>query len=171
VAEGSEAYTELERLSAVPDPDRDQRIEAYRDRERRRAARAMDRYIEVLNGPFTNHMPPELDVAGERFVEAVGDYVLSRMTGNPWGDAVQAHRDRVSEVQHNRHYGATTHDPGSHVGGCPNRDWVGEPYLPCETQHKSDYGAPAGWLCTCDASAGPVDCGGNEHRCPGTRAR
>lgn len=60
---------------AGPDPDRDARREIYRDRERRRAARALDRYFTAMHSdsdgsPF---------VAGERFVEQVGDYVLARL--------------------------------------------------------------------------------------------
>lgn len=58
-----------------PDAERDARIEVYRDRERRRAARALDRYFTAMHSdsdgsPF---------VAGERFVEQVGDYVLARL--------------------------------------------------------------------------------------------
>lgn len=91
-----------------PDPDRDARIDAYRGRERRRAARTLDRYLELIyDEDIASKRGVEIRVAGERFVEAVGDYVLSRMTGNPWGDAVQAHRDAVSDVQHNRHYDVT----------------------------------------------------------------
>lgn len=60
------------------DPERDARREIYRDRERRRAARALDRYIEVMNGPNPDAGATRA-VAGERFVEAVGDYVLARL--------------------------------------------------------------------------------------------
>jgi hypothetical protein len=75
--EGGEGYAELARLRGTDDPERDSRREAYRERERRRAARALDRYIETLKWPFAAQ--PPTGVAGERFVEAVGDYVLSRM--------------------------------------------------------------------------------------------
>lgn len=62
------------------DPDaveRAARRAAYQDRERRRATAAMDRYLELLYG--SGIQSPAEQVAGERFVEAVGDYVLSRL--------------------------------------------------------------------------------------------
>jgi hypothetical protein len=62
---------------AGPDPARDARIDAYRDRERRRAARALDRYMEVMFSPPLDEVARR--VAGERFVEEVGDYVLARL--------------------------------------------------------------------------------------------
>lgn len=71
---------------AGPDPARDARVDAYRDRERRRAARALDRYMEVI---FEATEPSRVSkstvdaltvmTASERFVEQVGDYVLARL--------------------------------------------------------------------------------------------
>lgn len=63
----------------APDPERDARIEAYRDRERRRAARALDRYLELIAPVPPVGAAEPISVAGERFVEAVGDYVLARL--------------------------------------------------------------------------------------------
>lgn len=80
---GDEAYTELARLRSAADPERDSRREAYRERERRRAARALDRYMEIIMGDagrpsaLTDHAA--VSAAGERFIEQVGDYVLSRL--------------------------------------------------------------------------------------------
>jgi hypothetical protein len=73
--EGSESYAELARLRSTGDPERDARREAYQEQERRRAARALDRYVDLVEG---DRYGPRV-VAGERFVEAVGDYVLSRL--------------------------------------------------------------------------------------------
>jgi hypothetical protein len=84
---------------AGPDPDRDARIDIYRDRERRRAARALDRYMESL---FVKTGVPDYGteghavrtlVAGDHFVEAVGDYVLARLG------------DTGLNVQQKSHYG------------------------------------------------------------------
>lgn len=65
----------------APDPERDRRVEIYRDRERRRAARALDRYIESLQSGEVAVSA----VAGERVVELVGDYVVARLTGR-WNE-------------------------------------------------------------------------------------
>lgn len=117
---------------AGPDPERDARREIYHDRERRRAARALDRYVESLD--YGEEGQPQfgarsIDVAGERFVEAVGDYVVARLTG------------RWDEV-------AT--DPRSHAGGnlpcdpCGGRCTMDEgpaladPHGP--VHQKADYG-------------------------------
>jgi hypothetical protein len=62
----------------APDSDRDRRVDAYRDRERRRAARALDHYIQTTQVYDTPGFSVA-HVAGERFVEAVGDYVLARL--------------------------------------------------------------------------------------------
>jgi hypothetical protein len=79
-APGAEAYGELARLRAAADPDRDARREAYRETERRKAARALDRYLEAHEHAVQGTGPIALlSAAGERFVEAVGDYVLSRL--------------------------------------------------------------------------------------------
>jgi hypothetical protein len=71
---------------AGPDPDRDRRVDAYRDRERRRAARALDRYMEVIfevtdpqGVPTSTESALTVMTASERFVEQVGDYVLARL--------------------------------------------------------------------------------------------
>lgn len=45
------------------------------------------------------------------------------------------HRGDKPRTEHKSHYGATEHAPGSHFGGCPDRDWTGEPYLSCEAPH------------------------------------
>lgn len=80
---------------AGPDPDRDKRIDLYRDRERRRAARALDRYIEIIFPHAADLASATTDrmVASERFVEQVGDYVLARLGHDP------------SVTQHKSHYG------------------------------------------------------------------
>jgi hypothetical protein len=91
---------------AGPDPARDARIDAYRDRERRRAARALDRYIEgLVDAPKL--WSEAADVAGERFVEQVGDYVLARIAGD--ADAIEgaARALRARDAHHNGHYGVT----------------------------------------------------------------
>jgi hypothetical protein len=64
---------------AGPDPARDARINAYRDRERRRASRLLDRYLELLAPVAPTGNVESISAAGERFVEAVGDYVLARL--------------------------------------------------------------------------------------------
>lgn len=71
-----------------PDALRDVRVDAYRDRERRRAARALDRYIETVCPAETPDS--SYKVAGERFVEAVGDYVLARLGERAAGGDVPA---------------------------------------------------------------------------------
>lgn len=94
---------------AGPDPDRDARVDAYRDRERRRAARALDRYIEALQAGDVAVSA----VAGDRVVELIGDYVLARLG------------DTELNVQQKSHYGAREGgadlaevrcSPGWHVG-------------------------------------------------------
>ena len=68
---------------AGPDSERDARREIYRDRERRRAARALDRWLEATYPLAGDGASAEaIAVAGERFVEAVGDYVLARIAGD-----------------------------------------------------------------------------------------
>lgn len=74
-SQGSESYTELARLRSAADPERDARRKAYQEQQRRRAARALDRCIDMIEG---ERYGPRM-VASERFVEAVGDYVLSRL--------------------------------------------------------------------------------------------
>lgn len=63
---------------AGPDPARDRRRDLYADRERRRAARALDRFLEAFN-EFGTAGSTGARVAGERFVEQLGDYVLARL--------------------------------------------------------------------------------------------
>lgn len=107
-----------------PDPLRDARIDAYRDRERRRAARMLDRFLETVAGTATGAR----DAAGERFVEAVGDYVLARI-------AESSDHDVAYGLQQNRHYGVPF-DPeaGPCIGMCAGCD------PSCHLlQHKSDY--------------------------------
>jgi hypothetical protein len=148
----------------APDPERDARVDAYRDRERRRAARALDRYIDLMWVPERAAGDPAAEeaamrVAGERFVEQVGDYVLARLgerapefCGNrvdhrrhSWSDyGVPKICDGVGELHQKAHYGVP-------VGGqlraveCPlQEDCVGE----CERpdldhpimQHNGHYG-------------------------------
>jgi hypothetical protein len=59
--------------------ERDARMAVYRDRERRRATLALDRYVELVYGGSDKKVS---DVAADRLVEAVGDYVLSRLHNN-----------------------------------------------------------------------------------------
>lgn len=69
--------------SIASDPARDGRRRAYADRERRRAARALDRYLDAATEPASRLPRVSLvDAAGESFIEAVGDYVLSRLHHN-----------------------------------------------------------------------------------------
>lgn len=65
-----------------PDALRDGRIDAYRDRERRRAARALDRYVDLFYRDKTDPVQASFEAtytAAQRFVEQVGDYVLARL--------------------------------------------------------------------------------------------
>lgn len=94
------------RLQPAPipaSPARDARIDAYRDRQRRRAARALDRYFETLLGD-TVGMGPAVSVAGERFVEDMADYVAARLSGM-LPDGMSVTYDR-SPLQQKSHYGA-----------------------------------------------------------------
>jgi hypothetical protein len=93
------------RLQPAPipaSPARDARIDAYRDRQRRRAARALDRYFETLLGD-TVGMGPAVSVAGERFVEDMADYVAARLSGM-LPDGMSVTYDR-SPLQQKSHYG------------------------------------------------------------------
>jgi hypothetical protein len=63
--------------------ERDRRRARLAETERRRAARALDRYVDSLYLSSID-VPQHLGMgasreAGDRFVEAVGDYVLSRL--------------------------------------------------------------------------------------------
>lgn len=97
--------------------ERDARREAYQERERRRAARALDRWF-ATNFPIGGDTT--VAVAGERFVEAVGDYVLSRVSRLPCESRGQGeHCDHwhgggrccrchaPSDLQQKSHYGAS----------------------------------------------------------------
>jgi hypothetical protein len=108
----TEAYTELARLRAVGDPERDARREAYADRERRKAARALDRFMELhVDDIDVSTGDRARVVAGEHFVEAVGDYVLSRL-------------------QQKSHYGAPTPDDDP-CRPLPGGGWHCVPWKPC----------------------------------------
>lgn len=123
------------------DPERDARREIYRDRERRRAARALDRYVQSLD--YGEEGQPQfgarsIDVAGERFVEAVGDYVLARIAGD--ADALEgaARALRARDLHQKADYGVPNPDPTgaladmcSQLPGCrPGTD--GEHSASCE---------------------------------------
>jgi hypothetical protein len=73
----------------APDAARDARVDTYRDRERRRAARQLDRYIET-RGEYGSDgdRGAAVAAAGDRFVEAVGDYVLARLGQTSVGGAL-----------------------------------------------------------------------------------
>lgn len=58
---------------------REARRRVYAQDERRKAARALDAYLSALYGTPRESWTAEADVAGEKFVERVGDYVLSRL--------------------------------------------------------------------------------------------
>lgn len=126
---------------AGPDAARDRRIDIYRDRERRRAARALDRYIETVFAvaPRTDEQRAVMSTAGEHLVEAVGDYVLSRI-GERCADGGRpcTNDNCPCKTQHNRHYGVPF-DPeaGPCIGMCAGCD------PSCHLlQHKSDSGVP-----------------------------
>lgn len=59
--------------------DREARRAAYAARERRRAAAALDRFLAVLYGTPDEVWTDAARVENDRFVEAVGDYVLARI--------------------------------------------------------------------------------------------
>lgn len=108
-------YTQI-----APDPDRDARRAAYADRERRRAARALDRYMEIIYGEdIASKRGAEIRAAGERFIEAVGDYVLS-------------------QLHHKSHYGVS--DLCVH-GFIADGQACGE-FGCAEPAHSPDYGVP-----------------------------
>lgn len=88
------------RLQPAPipaSPARDARVDVYRDRERRRAARALDRYIEAMflsPADVPQHLGMgESRVAADRFVEAVGDYVLARLGDSALNVQQKSHYD------------------------------------------------------------------------------
>lgn len=64
-------------VPAGPDEARDARREVYRDRERRRAVAALDRYLEVVYGQGVADFSRVTAAAGDRFIEAVIAAVLA----------------------------------------------------------------------------------------------
>lgn len=105
---------------AGPDPARDARVDAYRDRERRRAARALDRYMEVIFEATEPSRESKSTVdaltvmtASERFVEQVGDYVLARLGELDGGRPMPARAVPASDFR-------------AHADGCLN-----SPEHPC----------------------------------------
>lgn len=108
MAEGAESFNELTRLRSIADPERDARIEAYRDQERRKAARALDRYLDAWQDAYAGSGPaPVVAAAGERFVQAVGDYVLSRLSAPNVVTGDDGTRYVMSPDAHKSHYGAS----------------------------------------------------------------
>lgn len=125
--------------------ERDARRRVRADTERRRAARALDRYIELVYAGGSDRKIT--DVAGERLVEAVGDYVLARL-GN----------EVIVQSHHNGDYGVVDPDPTgaladmcSQLPGCrPGTD--GEHSASCEVSIYRDQ------QCTCDEPSGLSGC-------------
>jgi hypothetical protein len=92
-------------MPIAPDAARDERVDAYRDRERRRAAKALDRYIASMftsaaDAPQLLGIGANREAAG-RFVEAVGDYVLARLGQTSVGGALPnvPTNDMILDVQ------------------------------------------------------------------------
>lgn len=115
---------------AGPDPERDRRRDLYADRERRRAARALDRFLEAAN-EFDTVASTGARVAGERFVEQVGDYVLARLQRGadepPWGESshlavrgCEIHGDACAgdPLQQKAHYGVADLGPSIKLHPC-----------------------------------------------------
>jgi hypothetical protein len=154
------AYATLAGLRATDDPERDRRRELYADRERRRTARALDRYLEDYYLSVAPATDRSVAAAGERFVEAVGDYVLARLGDDVWTSAHRAglHADMWVEKcalclpgddprqsHHNRHYDATgrcdigERDPNL---GCPGKSVCDRSSYACRAKpHNADDGA------------------------------
>ena len=65
----------------APDAARDARVAARRAEDARKAGRALDNLLQSQGAMYRNRV-----AAGERFIEELGDYLVSRL-------------------QHNRHYG------------------------------------------------------------------
>lgn len=127
----------------APDAARDARVAARRRQYAVKAGRALDRYMDTWEAAVAGNGPvlPILS-AGEDFVEAVGDYVLSRL-------------------QHNRAYGVTDESAGDvphvHPMGeheirscsrveCHNMggpcDYCGGAQCRVKLQHNAHYGVP-----------------------------
>jgi hypothetical protein len=120
-----------------PDEERDARRRAYQDRQRRRAARLMDRWIETTYAPGGHSFTERSGMAGERFVEAVGDYVLARLGPTAATDCPSAFDDEIAA----EHRAETAYRlglvPPEVTAMVARRRYA-------ESQHKRDYGA-----CTC----------------------
>jgi hypothetical protein len=154
---------------AGPDPERDARRAAYREKERRRAARALDRYIEIIYPHAAGLASATTDrmVASERFVEQVGDYVLSRLgervcgnCGMPRGtNAGSCDECTASPMHHKSNYGVST--PGDNE--CFRRnECVGDPacLTDCGKPHNADHGVPrAPRICSVHDQADCAVCG------------
>lgn len=89
---------------AGPNPARDRRRDLYADRERRRAARALDRYLDAFN-EFGTAGSTGARVAGERFVEQVGDYVLARLNASIEAELGPSAARDVADRMHDEAYG------------------------------------------------------------------
>jgi hypothetical protein len=146
---------------AGPDSERDARIDVYRDRERRRAARALDRYIDLMWVPDAAAGDPVAEeaamrVAGERFVESVGDYVLSRLQQKSHYGASPIENAEALSEWHAANPGVAGMARGYGAPGC---DCVystpGKLLVNCGRHHDvprmaMDYGATADAWCECD---------------------
>jgi hypothetical protein len=154
---------------AGPDPERDKRIDVYRDRERRRAARALDRYLEDYYLSVAPATDRSVAVAGERFVEAVGDYVLARLEGGVQGqvDRIMAARDGWSRsdidyplpahlLQEFNATGNMCHYPGCALSADEHGEDV-TAHGASQPHHNRHYGAPI--ECTCKGDDKPHDSG------------
>lgn len=166
-APGAATYEGLARLRSAPDPARDARREAYAEQQRRRAARALDRLLDLsLSNPL------EFDqrgVASERFIAAMSDYVLSRLSGvdEVFPAMVADYNEKLDEhikssTAHKSHYGAPA--PGNwtradaeaagygHVCESPAACW-GDPECPVYSskQRNAGHGASGTWV------PGPLD--------------
>lgn len=100
-----------------PDPDRDKRIDVYRDRERRRAARALDRYVEAVGDyVLTRGQLAALRSAIDYPEDVPG---LCRCATDPTAACTPSPLlDEESPSHHNRHYGVPAANPyeGKSIG-------------------------------------------------------
>lgn len=90
---GPDAREEYVPVPIAPDPARDARVAARRAEDAAKAGRALDNLLRSQGAMYRNRV-----AAGERFIEELGDYLVSRL-------------------QHNRHYGVA---PCGH--GCSEGD-------------------------------------------------
>jgi hypothetical protein len=141
-----------------------------RDRLRRHAARALDRYAELM---YEGDLKPELRrVAGERLVELVGDYVLSRLHHNShYGvtasdDLGQSRTvDLPAKVAHGR-CGELGHPDGPHICTVDDRPLPASAFsADMYDAHKPHYGVPN---CTTCGRAVRIGSDGPEHVEPPT---